>query len=69
MDYEELNQAYEGLIQPDKLINHFKTDEEFVQWLFYGDLLDLYATLKAFEDMEMYEHCAIIRDVIRYKES
>lgn len=69
MDFQKLNDAYESLIQPDKLIHHFKTDEEFVQWLFYGDLLDLYATLKAFEDMEMYEYCSMIRDVIRYKES
>lgn len=69
MDYEELNNAYNDLIQPNKLIHHFKTDEEFVQWLFYGEILDLYATLRAFEDEEMYEYCAMIRDVIRYKES
>lgn len=69
MDYEELNNAYNDLIQPNKLIQRYKTPEQFVNYLGYCDLLDLYDMLRAFEEVEEYSYCAMIRDVIRYKES
>ena len=45
---EELEQMYLDLIQPNKLIQHFPTDMEFVEWLNLGTTDELQWCLKAF---------------------
>jgi hypothetical protein len=62
---EQLNDLYLELINPNHLITLFKSDLEFESWCECGDLEALQCTLKAFEDEELYEHCAIIFKVIK----
>jgi hypothetical protein len=62
---EQLNDLYLELINPNHLITLFKSDEEFESWCECGDLDALQCTLKAFEEEELYEHCAIIFKVIK----
>jgi ABC-type histidine transport system ATPase subunit len=62
-----LTQLYVELIIPTSIIEYFKTDEEFKSWCETGDVDDLTYTLKVFENYELYEHCAIIKNVIDEK--
>lgn len=55
---------YDNLIDPVNFIKNFKNEGQFVEWLEIGTMLDLQATLKAFERAEMYELCVIIQSVI-----
>jgi len=59
--------ALEELIKPTNLIKHFKSDEEFKQWAREGRIKDLEATIKLFEEYELYEHCKLLMDVIQEK--
>lgn len=40
------------------------TSFKFYEWISKKTLTELKQKLKEFEDVEMYEHCAIIRDKI-----
>ena len=42
-------------------------DKDFIEWLNTGSIDDLNATLKAFEDVQMYESCTIIAKVLNEK--
>jgi desulfoferrodoxin (superoxide reductase-like protein) len=69
MDFNEehikgLELMYLDLIQPKKLIEHFNTDDEFVEWLQLGNAKDLRLTLEAFERDELYSHCKLIKEEI-----
>ena len=59
--------ALEELIRPSNIIKHLKTDEEFKQWAREGRIKDLEATIKLFEEYELYEHCKLLMDVIQEK--
>ncbi len=61
---EELEQMYLDLIQPSKLIQHFPTDMEFVEWLNLGTTDELQWCLKAFEKAELFSHCQLIKQQI-----
>ena len=61
---EELEQMYLDLIQPNKLIQHFPTDMEFVEWLNLGTADELQWCLKAFEQAELFSHCQLIKQQI-----
>lgn len=65
---EELEQMYLDLIQPNKLIQHFPTDMEFVEWLNLGTLNELQWCLKAFEEAELFNHCILIKQQIDLRE-
>jgi hypothetical protein len=62
-----LTQLYVELIIPTSILEYFKTDEEFRSWCETGEVDDLIHALKVFEDYELYEHCAIIKNVIDEK--
>jgi len=62
-----LSRAYEDLINPINMRLNFKSEIEFVSWLETGSIEDLECALNAFTDEEMYEDCALIRDVIQFK--
>jgi len=62
---EKLNDLYLELINPNNIITHFKSDLEFKSWCECGDIEALECTLKAFEQEELYEHCAIIFKVLK----
>lgn len=59
-----INKAYEKLIEPQNIRSHFKSVLEFESWLETGSKQDLEYTLKAFEAVELYEDCAIIKNKI-----
>lgn len=61
---QELEELYLDLIQPEKLIQHFPTDMEFVEWLTLGTADELQWCLKAFEEAELFSHCTLIKQQI-----
>lgn len=61
---QELEEMYLDLIQPSKLIQHFPTDMEFVEWLNLGTTDELQWCLKAFERAELFSHCILIKQQI-----
>lgn len=61
---QELEKLYLDLIQPSKLITHFTTDMEFVEWLQLGTTDELQWCLKAFERDELFSHCILIKKQI-----
>lgn len=61
----QLIEAYENIIEPQNFIKNFKTIEDFNKWLDQGTVEDLEATLKAFEEAELYEHCILILKKIK----
>ena len=65
---EELEQMYLDLIQPNKLIQHFPTDMEFVEWLNLGTTDELQWCLKAFEKAELFSHCTLIKQQLDNRE-
>jgi hypothetical protein len=67
-DLEELSLAefrnkYFDTKHPKTFITTFKSKAEFRQWCEEGSKEDLKCTLKAFEEAELYEYCAIINEV------
>lgn len=63
----DINEQYEQILRPDKLIKHFDTMDCFSSWCSEGSVLDLTEALKVFEAYELYEHCAIIKHIIDEK--
>lgn len=60
----DTSKTYTEIINPEKIIKQFDTIDGFIDWLRIGTTEDLKYCLKAFEDAELYEYCAIIRDEI-----
>lgn len=58
-------EAYQKLTDPKEFIKTFDSDQEFEDWCRDGTLDDLKATLKAFENSELYEHCRIILNILK----
>lgn len=42
----------------------FESKAEFIEWCKMGTKQDLQAALKEFEKDELYEYCAIMRDIL-----
>ena len=63
----QYNRDYEEIIQPDNFIKLFKDLKEFEEWADLGSVSDIEAALKEFEVYELYEYCAILRDVMNSK--
>jgi hypothetical protein len=59
-----INSVYEEIIKPENIKAFFVSDNEFESWLETGTKQDLICTLQAFENAEMYEDCAIIKNKI-----
>lgn len=60
-----MNDIYLEIIEPNKIITNFETIEDFEEWLELGTKEDLLATLKAFEEAELYEYCQIILNRVK----
>ena len=58
---------YEYIKEPIHIVQVLNTDDKFIEWLEGGEIPDLEATLKAFEDEELYTHCSMIKDVLDQK--
>ena len=63
----DIKAFYEDFTDPNVIINYFKTDEQFIEWLELGTIEDLQWALIAFEDCELYEYCAKIKEIIDKK--
>lgn len=61
MDKKDIEQMYIDLINPSVLIEHFETEEDFIDWLRIGTVEEMGWALKAFLKEELYSHCAIIK--------
>lgn len=64
-----IQQQYQNIKEPTNFIKHFKSDKEFIEWCREGTIQDLYCTLEAFKQEELYEHCVLISNVIREKKN
>lgn len=64
-----MNKMYEHITEPCNIREFFSTVFDFTAWLRMGSINDLKATLKAFEAVEMYEDCVLIKKVINEKEN
>jgi len=68
-DYlRSLEQKYSELINPNKMIELFNTDQEFKEWAEMGTPEDIRAALIAFEKEELFNHCIILKEVLSTKE-
>jgi len=68
-DYlHDLEKKYSELINPNKMIELFNTDQEFKEWAEMGTPEDIRATLIAFEKEELFNHCIILKEVLNTKE-
>ena len=68
-DYlRSLEQKYSELINPNKMIELFNTDQEFKEWAEMGTPEDIRAALIAFEKEELVNHCIILKEVLSTKE-
>ena len=63
----ENDMQLEAIKEPAFFINQFKDKAEFREWLIEGSIEDLECTLKAFEKAELYEYCAMIKEMITNK--
>lgn len=67
-DYlRSLEQKYSELINPNKMIELFNTDQEFKEWAEMGTPEDIRAALIAFEKEELFNHCIILKEVLNSK--
>ncbi len=64
---DNLDEAYLLILEADEFVKNFETMEEFRDWCDEGELVDLYPVLDIFEEYELYEHCAVIKDIIDKK--
>jgi len=60
---KELRNKYFDTKCPKSFVLTFIDMSEFRQWCEQGSKEDLKCTLKAFEEAELYEYCAIINEV------
>ena len=68
-DYlHDLEKKYSELINPNKMIELFNTDQEFKEWAEMGTPEDIRAALIAFEKEELFNHCIILKEVLNTKE-
>ena len=68
-DYlRDLEKKYIELINPNKMIELFNTDQEFKEWAEMGTPEDIRAALIAFEKEELFNHCIILKEVLSTKE-
>lgn len=62
-----IQQAYQNIKEPTNFVKTFRTNTEFIEWCREGTKEDLYHTLEAFKECELYEYCLLISNVIKEK--
>jgi hypothetical protein len=62
---DDMADDYENLVEPKNWIKIFPTMESFRKWVVLGTIEDIESTIKEFEQEELYEHCAIMMDVLK----
>lgn len=66
---DHLINSFQLLIDPINFIDVFESMDDFEEWCNLGSITDLQCTLKRFDSSELYEHCIIIKKVIKEKEN
>lgn len=61
-EYKTIEELKSIIIRPSQY--KFKSKTEFKEWCKMGTKQDLQAALKEFEKDELYEYCAIMREVL-----
>ena len=64
---EALDEMYIQILDPVNFVKNFSSLHDFKYWASMGSVLDLQEAIKVFEEHELYEHCAIMRDLIIIK--
>lgn len=59
-----INEQYEQIMNPIEFIKNFKDLDDFREWALDGSILDLQEAIKVFEYYELYEHCAVMQELI-----
>ena len=59
-----INEQYEQILQPNEFIKNFGSLNEFRDWALQGSKLDLQEAIKVFQCYELYEHCAIMQNIL-----
>lgn len=67
IDLSKINHSFNLIKAPINIRRVMPDNKDFIEWLNTGSIDDLRATLKAFEEVQMYEDCAIIAKVLNYK--
>jgi len=65
--HQELEEIFLDLISPQVFRKNFATKQAFKEWLEFGTIVDLECTLQKFVEVEMFEDCCLIRDMISKK--
>ena len=63
-----VDDSYESILVADEFIKNFDTMEAFRDWCDTGSLEDLDEVRRVFEAYELYEHCAVIKDIMLKKD-
>ena len=61
---DNLNEAYERIVQPKEFVKNFKTDEAFVEWLNKGTIEDILSVQEAFKGSGLRKHPKLIKKVL-----
>ena len=63
MSIDALEKHYINLVNPSNFIKIFRDLDEFREWANIGNSEDLTWAIKNFESEELYEYCAILKNV------
>jgi len=63
-----VDDSYESILVADEFVKNFDTMEAFRDWCDTGSLEDLDEVRRVFEAYELYEHCAVIKDIMLKKD-
>jgi len=66
---DDIVKMYDDLIMPVNWIKIFPTMEDFRKWILLGTIQDIERTIKEFEEYELYEHCAVMLDVLKERKA
>ena len=61
---DNLNEAYERIVQPKEFVKNFKTDEAFVEWLNKGTVEEILSVQEAFKGSGLRKHPKLIKKVL-----
>ena len=64
---DEILDSYMALINPHTLVQTFDSMQEFEDWANIGTKEDVQCALDKFEEQELFEHCAVLKQVIDRK--
>ena len=66
---DEITDAYKDITNQQNWVKMFPNMESFKKWVMLGTLDDIEATLVEFEEVELYEYCSVILEVLNDKKS